>query len=77
MEQTKTTKFINEDYPLTQEDKEFLSAKTGYSSFSIDQILRGNVPHIERHNTLISLYQKMVQLKKLHRENYLKDLNNI
>lgn len=77
MEQTKQTKFIDERYPLTQEDKEFLSEKTGYSIFSIDQILRGYIPHNERHNTLISLYQKMVNLKRLHRENYLKDLNNI
>lgn len=77
MEQTKQTKIIDERYPLTQEDKEYLSAKTGYSIFSIDQILRGNVPHNERHNALIWLYKKMVSLKRLHRENYLKDLEQL
>lgn len=71
------TKILDENFPLTQEDKEFLFEKTGYSVYSVDQILRGNVPHNQRHNNLISLYRKMLNLKKLHRENYLKDLQEL
>lgn len=70
-------KILDENFPLTQEDKEFLSEKTGYSVYSIDQILRGHVPQNPRHRELIDLYRRMIFLKKLHRENYQKDLKEI
>ena len=75
MEKTKETqKIVKEDTPLTNEEKVILSAKTGYSISSIDQILRGTVPTNPRHQHLIELYRQILHLKQLHRENYKKEL---
>lgn len=67
------TSFVKEDTPLTYEEKVALSAKTGYSISSIDQILRGSVPVLPRHQQLIELYKNILHLKELHKENYKKE----
>lgn len=73
MKKTNTPK---EDTPLTLEEKIVLSEKTGYSVASIDRIIRyGSV--LPRHNELIRLYKRMVHLKQLHHENYIKDINEL
>ena len=78
MEKTKTTqKIVKEDSPLTYEEKVILSAKTGYSISSIDQILRGSVPVLPRHQHLIELYKRILHLKQLHRDNYKKELEEL
>lgn len=71
------TSFVKEDTPLTYEEKVALSAKTGYSISSIDQILRGSVPVLPRHQQLIELYKNILHLKELHKENYKKELKEL
>lgn len=68
---------IKEDIPLTKEEKEILSAKTGYSIQSIDRIIRGYSSALPRHQRLVELYKKMVYLKKLHHEDYITDIKNL
>lgn len=77
MKQKEKLTCVKEDTPLTLEEKKILAKKTGYGIGTIDQIIRGYRPANARHTTLITLYRKMVHLKELHRENYLKDLENL
>lgn len=68
---------IKVDMPLTSEEKLILAEKTGYSPASIDRIIRGYSPVLPRHKKLVELYNKIIYLKKMHEENYRKDLEEI
>lgn len=74
---TEQRKRVKENTPLTLDEKRILSEKSGYSIYSIDRILRGYAPVLPRHQKLIELYKKMVHLKQLHIENYIKDIKEM
>ena len=62
---------------LTKEEKELISEKTGYSTFTIDQLLRGRRPANKRNAKIFELHNKLVFLRKMHEENYQKDIENL
>lgn len=66
-----------EPITLTKEEMAVVSSKTGYTECTIFQILRGYVKKNSRHAQIWALYEKISYLRKLHKENYLKDLQNL
>lgn len=70
---TKQTNAIH----LTLLEKQVIAEKSGYSVYTVDQILRGYVEENPRHRIVWDLYRKMDFLRKIHRENYLKDLKEL
>lgn len=72
MEQTK-----EKEIHLTAHEKEIIAKKTGYSPATVDQVLRGRVAPNQRHKAIFDLYDRIDYLRSLHRENYMKDLEEL
>ena len=62
---------------LTKEEKELIAKKTGYSTFTVDQLLRGRRQANKRNAKVFEMYNKLVFLRKIHNENYKKDIEDI
>lgn len=68
---------VKKDIHLTQEILEKIAEKSGYTTSSVEQILRGRVSPNPRHRIIFDLYDRIDYLRSLHRENYLKDLSEL
>ena len=73
MEQQEKTREVH----LTSEILEKISEKSGYSTSTVEQVLRGRVAPNQRHKVIFDLYDRIDYLRSLHRENYLKDLQEL
>lgn len=62
---------------LTKVEKELIAKKTGYSTYTVDQLLRGRRPENKRNAKVFEMYKKIVFLRKIHNENYKKDIEAI
>lgn len=62
---------------LTKEEKELIAKKTGFSTYTVDQVLRKRRPANRRHTQIFEMYNKLVFLRKIHNENYKKDIEAI
>lgn len=62
---------------LTADEKRIIAEKSGYSPYTVDQVLRGYVAPNQRHRIIFDLYDRIAYLRNLHRENYMKDLEEL
>ena len=74
MEDNKKQEFKEKEVHLTYEVIKKISEKTKYSPSTVEQVLRGRVPVTERNRIIFDLYERIDNLRSLHRENYMKDL---
>ena len=58
---------------IQNEIVEAIASKSGYSESAVQNILRGYVPRIPRHDLVFSLYEKAKQI----RERYIDELKNL
>ena len=65
------------DIHLTLAEKQVIAEKSGYSVYTVDQILRGYVEENPRHRIVWDLYRKLDFIRKLHMDNYRKDLSEL
>ena len=62
-----------QEITIQNEIVEAVALKSGYSISAVQNILRGYVPRIPRHDLIFSLYEKAKQI----RERYLEELKNL
>ena len=62
-----------QEITIQNEIVEAIALKSGYSLSQVQNILRGYVPRITRHDKLFELYEKAKQI----REKYLEELKNL
>lgn len=62
---------------LTADEKRIIAEKSGYSPYTVDQVLRGYVAPNRRHKIIFDMYDKIADLRDFHRENYMKDLEEL
>ncbi len=72
-----TVESTEDKVSITNEEIEFIAGKTSYSVYTVQGVLRGYIPRIPRHQPIFDLYEKVKYLRKLHLENYKKDLQNL
>ena len=77
MEDNKKQEFKEKEVHLTNDVIEKIAEKTKYSPSTVEQVLRGRVPVTERNRIIFDLYERIDNLRSLHRENYLKDLQEL
>lgn len=61
---------------ITAEEAKAIAAKTGYTEFGVQRIIRSKSKN-KRHEQVLALYAKVLHLRSLHEENYRKDLEEI
>jgi hypothetical protein len=72
-----TVESAEDKVSITNEEIEFIAEKIGYSTATVQGVLRGYIPRIPRHQPIFDLYEKVKYLRELHLENYKKDLQNL
>ena len=62
---------------LTKREKEIIAKKTKYAYATVNQVLLNTTKINERNEIIIRIAKKVLYYKKMHQENYMKDLANI
>lgn len=66
-------KTIEETVNLTKNDIKLIADKTGYSTATVQGVLRGYIPRLQRHQHIFDLYNKMKAMRD-ECENNIKNL---
>lgn len=66
-------KTIEETVSITKDDIQLIADKTGYSPATVQGVLRGYIPRLQRHQPIFDLYNKMKAMRD-ECENNIKNL---